>query len=105
MQRPGRHVVRFVVLIVVARGDAWVIGTGVASGPVLFHVTPSFLGARLAAGEVAAIDYRAIDDSGNRSDALFEVSVSRDQRWVDRARSADVRGRSVSGVTFCGGVR
>ena len=72
MQRPGRHVVCLVVLIVVARGDAWVIGTGVAGGPVLLHVTPSFMGARLAARAVAAIDYRAIDDSGDRSDALFE---------------------------------
>jgi hypothetical protein len=49
-QRPGRHVVCLVVLIVVARGVAWVMGTGVAGGPVLLHVTPSFMGARLAAG-------------------------------------------------------
>jgi hypothetical protein len=32
-----------------SQGNLWVIGTGVASGPVLFHVTPSFMGARLAA--------------------------------------------------------
>ena len=47
-QRPGRHVVCFVVLIVVARGDVRVLGTEVASGRVLFHVQPP-LGARLAA--------------------------------------------------------
>jgi hypothetical protein len=45
-QRPGRHVVCLVVLIIGARGNTWVIGTTVASGPVLFHVTPSFMGAR-----------------------------------------------------------
>jgi hypothetical protein len=36
-QRPGRHVMCFVVLIVVALGDVGVLGTEVASGPVLFH--------------------------------------------------------------------
>ena len=49
MQRSGRHVVCLVVLIVRARRDAWVIGTGVTSGLGLFHVTPSLMGARLAA--------------------------------------------------------
>jgi len=48
-QRPGRHVVCFVVLIVVALGGVWVLGTEVASGPVLFHVQPPSMGARLAA--------------------------------------------------------
>jgi hypothetical protein len=42
-QRPGRHVVCLVVLIIVALGNAWVLGTEVASGPVLFHVTPPFM--------------------------------------------------------------
>ena len=40
--RSDRCVVCLVVLIVVTRGDAWIIGTGVASGPVGFHITPSF---------------------------------------------------------------
>ena len=48
-QRPSRHVVCFVVLIVVARGDVRVRGTELASGRVLFHVQPPLMGARLAA--------------------------------------------------------
>jgi hypothetical protein len=44
-QRPGRHVVCFVVLIVVAVGDVRVLGTEVASGPVLFYVQPPSMGA------------------------------------------------------------
>lgn len=48
-QGPGRHVVCFVVLVVVARGDFWALGTGVASGQVLFHVQPPSVGARLGA--------------------------------------------------------
>jgi len=42
MLRPGRHVVRLVVLEVSARGYAYVIGAGIISGPGLFHVTPLF---------------------------------------------------------------
>ena len=79
MQRFGRYVVCLVVLIVVARGDAWVIGTGAAGGPVLLHVTPSFMGARLAAGRSPQL--------------IIARSASRDHRWVDRDGSADVRGR------------
>ena len=52
MQRPGRHVVCLVVLIVIARRHAWVIDR---SGLGLFHVTPSFMGARLAPGGRAFI--------------------------------------------------
>ena len=47
-QRPGRNVVCFVVLIVVALGDVRVLGTEVSSGPVLFHVPPPSMGARSA---------------------------------------------------------
>jgi hypothetical protein len=61
MQRPGRHVVCLVVLIVVARRHAWVIDTGVRGGLGLFHVTPSFMGARLAARR-SRLQYRAIED-------------------------------------------
>ena len=39
-QRPGQHVVCFVVFIV-ALGCVWVLGADVASGRVLFHVQPS----------------------------------------------------------------
>jgi hypothetical protein len=56
-QRPGRHVVCFVVLVVVARGDFRALGTGVASGPVLFHVQPPSMGARLGCRAVAAAHY------------------------------------------------
>jgi hypothetical protein len=48
-QRPSRHVVCFVVLIVVALRNVWVLGTDVASGPVVFHVQPPSMSARLAA--------------------------------------------------------
>jgi hypothetical protein len=48
-KQPGRHVVCFVVLIVVALGDVRVLGTELASGQVLFHVQPPSMGARLAA--------------------------------------------------------
>jgi hypothetical protein len=44
-QRPGRYVVCFVVLIVVAVGDVRVLGAEVASGPVLVHVQPPSMGA------------------------------------------------------------
>jgi hypothetical protein len=40
MPRPGRHVVRLVVLEVRAWGYAYVIGAGIISGPGFFHVTP-----------------------------------------------------------------
>jgi len=40
MPRPGRHVVRLVVLEVSARGYAYVIGAGIISGLGLFHVAP-----------------------------------------------------------------
>src|SRR3954451_18951481 len=39
-QRPGRRIVCFVVLEVVARGNLRALRTEVASGPVLFHVQP-----------------------------------------------------------------
>ena len=61
MQRPGRHVVCLVVLIVIARRNGWMIDTGVRSGLGLFHVTPFFMGARLAARR-SRLHYRAIED-------------------------------------------
>ena len=45
----GRDVVCFVVLVVVARRDLHALGAGVASGPLLFHVQPPSMGARLGA--------------------------------------------------------
>ena len=84
MQRFGRHVVCLVVLIVRARGDAGVIGTGVAGGPVLFHVTPSFMGARTRRRAVAAFHCRGIED---RAD--IEVTL----------RSSFLPGRDSDGLT------
>jgi hypothetical protein len=48
-QWPGRHDMCFVVFIIVARRNVWVFGTDVASGPVVFHVQPPSMSARLAA--------------------------------------------------------
>ena len=75
MQRPSRHVVCLVVLIVIARRHAWVIGTGVASGLDLFHVTPSFMGARLAARRSRHSLSRDLGPRGRRSDTSFEFSA------------------------------
>src|SRR5712672_2052777 len=61
-QRPGRHVVCFVVLIVVARGDVRVRGADVASGPVLFHVEPPSIGARLVAERSPQLIIRPTED-------------------------------------------
>ena len=59
--RPGEHVVCLVVLIVVAR-EVRVLGADVASGPVLFHVQPPAIGARLAAERSPSLIIRAIED-------------------------------------------
>jgi hypothetical protein len=61
-QRPGRHVVCFVVLKVVARGDVRVRGADVASGPVLVHVQPPSIGTRTAAERSPSLIIRAIED-------------------------------------------
>ena len=59
--RPGQHVVCLVVLIVVAR-EVRVLGADVANGPVLFHVQPPAIGARLAAERSPSLIIRAIED-------------------------------------------
>jgi hypothetical protein len=61
-QRASRHVVCFVVFIVVARGDVWVLSAEVASGPVLFHVEPPSIGARLVAERSPQLIIRATED-------------------------------------------
>jgi hypothetical protein len=119
MQRPGRHVVCLVVLIVIARRHAWVIGTGVRSGLGLFHVTPSFMGARLAARR-SRLHYRAIEDRADvgvtlrssfcRAATTDGMTGMHPLRGVSgreslTRHSADVRVRSGSVVGFCGGVR
>ena len=60
-QRAGKHVVCFVVLVVVALRDARVVGTEVASGPVLFHVQPP-IDARLAADRSPQVIIRVMKD-------------------------------------------
>jgi hypothetical protein len=59
-RRPGEHVVCLVVLIVVGRQVR--VLADVASGPVLFHVQPPAIGARLAAERSPSLIIRAIED-------------------------------------------
>lgn len=61
-QRPGRCIVCFVVLIVVALGNVRVLGFEVATGPVLFHVKPPSMGARLVAEQASVTHYPRIPD-------------------------------------------
>jgi hypothetical protein len=56
-QRPGRHVVCFVVLIVVALGDVRVLCIKVASGPVLFQVQPPSMWRSACCRAVAVTQY------------------------------------------------
>jgi len=82
-QRPSRHVVCFVVLIVVGRGDVRVLGTEVASGPVLFHVEPPSIGARLVAERSPQLIIRATEDWCRGCNATrLHVRVLFDRPWM-----------------------
>ena len=93
-QRPGQHVVCFVVFII-ALGCVSVLRADSASGPVLFHVQPPSMGARLTAERSPSLIIRAVEDRRHGCCVVNEFVNETGRNCRDGVERGVILGRAI----------